>query len=32
VENSLTYLGYLAQPSKAVASAQSVWLDHISAE
>jgi aspartate aminotransferase-like enzyme len=32
VENSLTYLGYLGQPSKAVASAQSVWLDHISAE
>jgi aspartate aminotransferase-like enzyme len=32
VENSLTYLGYLKYPGKAVAFAQSVWLDYARVE
>ena len=32
VENSLAYLGYLKYPGKAVAFAQSVWLDSVRTE
>jgi aspartate aminotransferase-like enzyme len=32
VENSLAYLGSLEQPGKAVAAAQTVWLDHVRTE